>query len=70
MTSRSNLKTIGTMTQLTQTLLLICLIAAAMFSVVVIIVLCEVVFFLISERIKDVYRYASGKYKDHNDRQR
>lgn len=49
------------MTQLTQTLLLICLIAAAMFSVVV---------FLISEKIKDVYRYASGKYKDHNDRQR
>ena len=46
------------------------MIAAAMFSVVVIIVLFEVVFFLISEKIKDVYRYASGKYKDHNDRQR
>ena len=58
------------MTQLTQTLLLICLITAALFSVVIIIVLCQVIFFLICEKIRDVLRYASGKYKDHNDRQR
>ena len=56
------------MEQITQTLIFICLLACALFAVVVIIVLCEIIVFIITDRIKDVYRYASGKFKDHGEK--
>ena len=52
------------MQNLFETLLLICMFAAAMFSMVIIIVLIEIIFYLVTDRIREVYRYVSGKFKD------
>ena len=57
------------MASITQYLLFICLLAASLFAVVVIIVLTEALIFLITDRIKDVYRYACGRHKDHGEKE-